>query len=362
MDAPRPAKTRCAWHPCLSGLLLQLLLAVCFFSYIRVSYDSPGPLAPSAWERAESTLQSPAQRPLLILLWTWPFHIRVALSPCSQILPGTADCELTANRAVYPRADAVIVHHWDVMSNPRSLLPQSPRPPGQHWVWFSMESPSHSLRLAALDGYFNLTMSYRRDSDIFSPYGWLEPWSGPAVHTQVNLSTKTQLVAWVVSNWRPNLARVRYYEELKVHLPVDVYGRGHLRLPRGDMMATLARYKFYLAFENSQHPDYITEKLWRNAMEAWAVPVVLGPSRKNYESFLPSDAFIHVDDFPRPQELAQYLLELAKDEQRYLTYFRWRERLQPRLWSWALAFCKVCRKLQWDQRYQTVPSVAAWFT
>lgn len=66
-------------------------------------------------------------------------------------------------------------------------------------MWFSMESPSHCPSLSALDGYFNLTMSYRRDSDIFTPYGWLEPWLEPPVQTQANLSAKTDLVAWVGS-------------------------------------------------------------------------------------------------------------------------------------------------------------------
>lgn len=362
MDPSWLAKQRCPSGPCLSALLIQLLVAVCLFSYIWVSYDSASVRDPSAQAGAELTPAAPAQRPLRILLWTWPFHIPVALSPCSQILPGTADCVLTPNRNVYSRADAVIFHHRDICSNPRSQLPQSPRPPSQRWVWFNMESPSHSPRLAALDGYFNLTMSYRRDSDVFTPYGWLEPWPGLDVHTQVNLSTKTLLVAWAVSNWNPQSARVRYYEKLKVHLSVDVYGHGHLPLPRENMLTTLARYKFYLAFENSQHQDYITEKLWHNAIQAWAVPVVLGPSRRNYEYFLPPDAFIHVDDFPSPRELAGYLQELAGDEQRYLSYFRWRERLRPQRGSWALAFCKACQKLQWDQRYQRIPSVAAWFT
>ncbi|XP_008046883.1 galactoside 3(4)-L-fucosyltransferase-like, partial [Carlito syrichta] len=312
MEPPGPAKRLCPWRPCLVVLLLQLLLSVCFFSYVRVSRgDLTGflPLGPSAVESAQAApSRSPelppqttpatlTRRPLQILLWTWPFHIPLTLSPCSELVPGLADCDITANRKVYRQADAVIVHHWDVMFNPRSQLPPSPRPPGQRWVWYNMEPPLNSRQLRAMDGLFNLTMSYRSDSDVFMPYGWLEPWSGRPAHAPLNLSAKTELVAWAVSNWRPSSARVRYYEKLKAHLKVDVYGKGHTPLPKGVMMERLSRYKFYLAFENSLHPDYITEKLWRNAMEAWAVPVVLGPSRGNYERFVPPDAFIHVDDF-----------------------------------------------------------------
>lgn len=130
----------------------------------------------------------------------------MALFPCSQLLPGTANCHLTANRSVYPQADVVIIHHREVSSSPSSQLPPQPRPPGQRWVWFNMESPSHCSGLPGLDGYFNLTMSYRSDSDIFMPYGWLEPWPEPPVQTQVNLSANTDLVAWVVSNWNPSSA------------------------------------------------------------------------------------------------------------------------------------------------------------
>ncbi|KAL6086996.1 hypothetical protein STEG23_009144 [Scotinomys teguina] len=361
MDMPQEAKAQCPWRPCLTGLLLQLLFALCFFSYIRVSYDQPGPPAPASSLGPASTPATPVHRPLVILLWTWPFHDPVALSPCSKMLPGTADCQLTANRSLYPQADAVIVHHREVSANPRSQLPPQPRPAGQRWVWFSLESPSHCGRLSDLDGLFNLTMSYRTDSDIFTPYGWLEPWPEPPVQTQVNLSAKTDLVAWAVSNWNPKSARVLYYLKFQSHLHVDVYGQGHMPLSQGDMMKTLAKYKFYLAFENSLHPDYITEKLWRNALEAWAVPVVLGPSRKNYERFLPLDAFIHMDDFDSPKDLAQYLQELDRDSLSYQRYFHWRKTLRPGLWSMAHIFCKACRQLQWDQRYQMVPSVASWF-
>ncbi|KAM5237835.1 LOW QUALITY PROTEIN: 3-galactosyl-N-acetylglucosaminide 4-alpha-L-fucosyltransferase FUT3-like [Ctenodactylus gundi] len=371
MDPP------CPWRQCLSALLLQLLLAACLFSYLRVSRDSPEgsprsgprtlepvPLTPSLHYGSAGlrpTAMPPSRRLLLILLWTWPFHIPVTLSQCSTLRPGTPDCHLTANRSVYTQADAVIVHHRDISAQPKSQMPPSPRPPGQRWIWFTLESPTNCMHMKDLDGYFNLTMSYRHDSDIFTPYGWLEPWEGPPAATQVNLTAKTGLVAWLVSNWQVNSARVRYYQQLKAHISVDVFGRGHQPLAHKDTLKQVARYKFYLAFENSQHPDYITEKLWGNAL-AGTVPVVLGPSRANYERFLPPDSFIHVDDFPSAQALAAHLKELAGNATRYLAYFRWRETLRPCRSSWALNFCKACWRLHEGPRYQTVPSIASWFT
>ncbi|TKC46337.1 hypothetical protein EI555_014192 [Monodon monoceros] len=123
---------------------------------------------------------------------------------------------------------------------------------------------------------------------------------------------------------------------------MDVYGRSHMPLPQEVMTNRLSQYKFYLAFKNSLHPDYIPEKLWRNALQAWAVPVVLGPSRRNYEQFLPPEAFIHVEDFQSPKDLNHYLLVLVKDHTLYPSCFRWRETLQPRSFSWGLMFCKAC--------------------
>lgn len=383
MDALGWTKIRWPWQQCLLGLLMQLLLALCFFSYLRVSQDKPPWSLRSGANSAESPNAAPngsagtvssqgapcpttpgtsARPALVVLLWTWPFHHPVPLSRCSDLLPGTADCQLTANRSLYPWADAVLVHHREISHNPKQQLPASPRPPGQRWVWYSMESPSHCAQLKALDRYFNLTMSYRKDSDIFTPYGWLEPRPDQPASAAVNVSAKTKLVAWVVSNWREDSVRVRYYRTLKAHVQVDVYGRSHTPLREEAMTQQLSQYKFYLAFENSLHRDYITEKLWRNALDAWAVPVVLGPSRSNYEQFLPPDAFIHVDDFQSAKELAQHLQALDRDQARYLSYFRWRETLRPRLVNWALMFCKACRRLQEDSSYQTVPSIAAWFT
>lgn len=171
------------------------------------------------------------------------------------------------------------------------------------------------------------------------------------------------MVAWVVSNWQEGSHRVKYYQELKKYIAVDVYGQHHLPLPSNKLLPTVSQYNFYLAFENSQHEDYITEKLWWNALSSGTVPVVLGPPRENYEHFLPPDSFIHVDDFPSASDLARYLWELSRDTEQYQRYFQWRKWLKPVAGTgWALQVCRACHLLQTTEiRYRVVPDLSEWF-
>ena len=52
------------------------------------------------------------------------------------------------------------------------------RDPRQYYVHWSLESPVHTFYdltdLKLLQNFFNLTMTYRRDSDISLPYGSIE--------------------------------------------------------------------------------------------------------------------------------------------------------------------------------------------
>lgn len=100
MAPPGWAKIKCSWHHYLPGVLLQLLLALCFFSYLRVSQDKPrwspesgatmvgSPTSalnesagPMAFKGApcQATAGPSTCPPLLLLLWTWPFNVWVAL-------------------------------------------------------------------------------------------------------------------------------------------------------------------------------------------------------------------------------------------------------------------------------------------
>ncbi|XP_060089379.1 4-galactosyl-N-acetylglucosaminide 3-alpha-L-fucosyltransferase FUT6-like [Heteronotia binoei] len=361
MDFKEQTKTLSCWK-LLPFLFLQLMLSMLIFAYIRNVQQTNSSLTMSPMleplkQHKTSTPIDKGPPEITILLWTWPFGKQFNFPKCSSLFD-IRDCHFTVNRSWYAKADAVVVHHRDVCYSKN--LPSNPRPPSQRWIWFNLESPSHSPNLGFMDNHFNLTMSYRRDSDIFSPYGWLEFLDRPQ---NVSVPPKSKLVAWVVSNWNPRSRRVQYYQELKKYIQIDVYGEQHLPLSVDKHFSTLTQYKFYLSFENSIHEDYITEKIWKNAFLSMAVPVVCGPPRKNYERFLPSDSFIHIDDFPSAQEMARFLQELDKDDVRYQSYFRWRLWLKPvGMTNWGIHYCKACRALQKTPvQYTAVPELSKWF-
>lgn len=102
-------------------------------------------------------------------------------------------------------------------------------------------------------------------------------------------------------------------------------------------------YKFFLAFENSLCEDYITEKVWDYLGKA--VLIVLGAV--NYTHYLPPHSFIDIRDFLSARALAEYLLYLDQNPEKYAEYFYWMYEYRAftdsdPLISWA---CGVCEYL-----------------
>jgi hypothetical protein len=138
------------------------------------------------------------------------------------------------------------------------------------------------------------------------------------------------------------------------HVKVDSYGAvlRNRELPgpdrgRDTKLATLARYKFTLAFENSIASDYVTERLFE-ALIAGSVPVYLGAP--NVDELAPGDrCFIDASDFSGPESLAAYLNRLDRDHAAYAEYVAWRGRgLRPSFRALLdslreSAFCRLCR-------------------
>ncbi|KAH9278310.1 Glycoprotein 3-alpha-L-fucosyltransferase A [Echinococcus granulosus] len=80
---------------------------------------------------------------------------------------------------------------------------------------------------------------------------------------------RRRLIAWAVSDHQPNNNRAEYASAIAKFIPVDIYGSKGRQLPHNAEAFHLLSldYKFYLAFENANCRNYITEKVYFNAMQ-----------------------------------------------------------------------------------------------
>ena len=90
----------------------------------------------------------------------------------------------------------------------------------QVWIFFGLESPvNHKYlghRHSSWLNTMNWSMSYRTDSDIFFPYGILEPKEKvPTLVQSEVFRQKTKDAAWIVSHCGADSLRDEYVQEMK---------------------------------------------------------------------------------------------------------------------------------------------------
>lgn len=220
-----------------------------------------------------------------------------------------------------------------------------------------------NTKLTDFNGVFNWSMTYRMDSDIPVPYGRTVALTRPVVGGERPWETKRRdvLVAIMGSNCHSNNGRWEYVKELQKHITVDVYGRcgtvkcgGHFQTNCPE----LDSYLFYLAFENSNCDEYITEKLWWNAFAKNSIPVIMGASKKSYQKLLPPKSYIDIEDFARPVDLAKYLLYLNETAE-FQEFFEWKKRFKVLnehgyFKTESFHYCRVCEALNYNSRQNKV--------
>ncbi|KAI5108443.1 hypothetical protein C0J45_2037 [Silurus meridionalis] len=346
------------------GLLATCWLVGLFSCLLFFQFNSPKCTLEHISQYRYNVHPANTEKPIL-LLWFLPENYQWDFNDCKTIY-NIDGCQLTLDRKLYKQADAVLVFHKAIKKD-LSNLPPSPRPPFQKWIWFHVESPTNTPKIPGLEDLFNLTMTYRRDSDI-SVRHHLTVSKKP--NENIVIPKKDKLLCWFVSNIDRNTGigtRMTYYKQLKKYIKVHVFGRvTGKRLRDEDYFPTMASCKFYLAFENSIHKDYFVEKL-NGPLAAGTIPVVLGPPRQNYEEFVPGNSFIHVEDFPNAKALAKYLLQLDKDEEAYKHYFDWRKHLTatPHLVHWNQEFtmyiCQACEYVGRHNEYKAAHNIYKWW-
>ncbi|CAH1786122.1 unnamed protein product [Owenia fusiformis] len=257
-------------------------------------------------------------------------------------------CELTDDNRTSSFADAIIFRpHPGKDGHSRvEPFPSFYKQNNQVWVYHELES---ALNTAWLDPYkdrFNYTMTYRHDSDIPIVYGKFKQYDSlPQSRIEKNYAEgKTKKIAWFISHCYDNNGRMNYAKKLQEYIDVDIYGNcGDKECPRNKMQQCYEMlkkdYKFYLAFENTNCRDYITEKLFSNALMNDVVPVVMGAHPDDYRRVAPENSFIHVEDFPNPAELAEHINYLDQNDDEYNKLFQWKgtgEFINTQSW------CRLC--------------------
>ena len=278
-----------------------------------------------------------------------------------------SNCEITSDHKYYTKSDAVLFFMRYLKFNNTNPIP--PHLENQQWIFFIKESPHYGhFRAKSFDNMFNLTMTYRMDSDIPVPYGAMRPlhqWEEkPKIGNMA--AGKTKLVAWFVSNCNTKSKREAYVRTLSKYIPVDIYGNcGPLNCTEKELcMEMLSKtYKFYLALENSICKDYASEKLW-NMMEINIIPVVMGGF--DYKSYLPPKSVIDVRDFNKASDLADYLRKLDNNDALYNEYFEWKREFKVMLLPEIinLATCQLCyhlHKKSGSGRVQTYKKLTKWW-
>ncbi|XP_055342598.1 alpha-(1,3)-fucosyltransferase C-like [Paramacrobiotus metropolitanus] len=279
-----------------------------------------------------------------------------------------SNCLVTSDRSRYLDSAAIVFHirdfYWADIP-PHRLLQQ-------YYLFYGLESPVHTIGdVDRLRDFFNLTFTYRLDSDVVTD-SYFQHFHPSVLNDQQLdelLAKKTGFAVTFVSNCGliPSRRDV-YTKELGRHVQVDVYGKCGTKQCSTDTPEIcdqfVTTYKFYLAFENSICKDYVTEKIHR-AFNYGAVPVVYGGA--NYSAIFPKNSFINVLDFANPKAVADYLTFLDKNPSEYRRYFHWRmnpatSRLAGNLTADNLSWCKICQILNTRKpQRKTITDLGRWW-
>lgn len=263
-----------------------------------------------------------------------------------------SECAITYDKNKIRNSDALYFHGRDLPSpqklrKMRMFLNNSK----QVWIWVMHESPEYTYyKPADYNWIFNWTASYRKTSDIHIPYSYVIPLANKTKVKLINYAPKKdRFILTIISNCANS--RIKLIQKLGEYVKVDVFGHcaklfnSTKTCPRGSKSCKQikARYKFYLAFENSLCSDYVTEKYYSN-VKNHIVPVLFTGANHDHIG-LPKNSYIDARAFKNVQGLAYYLRYLDRNDTAYNEYHKW---AQDYKFESKRAMCEVCKTL-WER-------------
>ena len=212
--------------------------------------------------------------PILILHWSKAYEKYVFDSTDLEKCPDR--CEVTTSRKMALKADAITFYGMHpLMKRFKDKLVDLRRLSKATFIFHSREPPTLTLALGNWSyNFFDATMTYRRDSQIFNGlyefvakseklqgHHWKRPDFTNTRKVQVHYN-KTKMAIWLVSKCETAGEREKYIKEIQKYIDIDVFGRcGKRPLPRSisglsgsDAILFTYRqlinpYFFYMSFE-----------------------------------------------------------------------------------------------------------------
>jgi glycoprotein 3-alpha-L-fucosyltransferase len=227
-------------------------------------------------------------------------------------------------------------------------------------------------------------MTYRQDSDIVHSYGRYilrnlsstirdHQSSDYYLSSTTNQSTfnitseyhrRENRILWIVSNCHARSRRNELARKLNTSFPIDQFGQCSANKITDRIEDLLVKYKFYLAFENAQCEDYITEKLFYNSLIHGSIPIVLGASPNNYQNLLPMKSFIHIEQYQNLSQLGVHLKDITERIDLFQSYHQWRQDYRIIAWKSNYfiddRFCDLCLKLHEDNQRKSYTNFSQW--
>ncbi|XP_068622855.1 alpha-(1,3)-fucosyltransferase C-like [Battus philenor] len=206
------------------------------------------------------------------------------------------------------------------------------------------------------DNYFNLTFTYRLDSDIvlknFVVRNLSEDIIAPNLDPKWNISFdpvskkiksiivhKSKPIAYIRSHCEIDDWKKSYLDKLEAYLPqhslkLNIFNSSN---NCGNELCGIIlknEYYFFIIFEDYFAEDYLTEKILK-AYDNFVVPIIF--SGVNYSRFLPPNSYIN--GLEKSSDIAATISESLNNYTHYEKYFQWRnmytiESYQP--------FCDLC--------------------
>ncbi|XP_034657574.1 alpha-(1,3)-fucosyltransferase C [Drosophila subobscura] len=269
-------------------------------------------------------------------------------------------CVVTSDRDFHGKPFDAIVFNADQPYSPHGL--ESVHHTADHLVVFSGSAPLSQTQnpIPFLKAPFNLTMSYRLDSDlVWSEYyfslhnsssrlnafeqpteSFSEGMSTPLIvglHEHLKLKDRLAVYMMYVVN-EQTMAESYYLLEMRKHVELEAHESclGY---------HGCSAYYFMLIFEPSACPDFVHPQFYQ-ALDKFMVPVLIGGG--NLTNLVPPGSYINSRDFATAKQLVEHLKALMAQPELYQRYFWWHSKYKLR--STFEPYCSLCHLL--TQRHQ----------